>query len=187
MAITSQGEKGDGELCRDLNINGYLVRPFSANSFHEAISMVLGSKENDLITIHTLKENRRSMAQILLVDDNEINLIIAKKLLNRIGFHTKTALDGKNAIELLKKERFHIIFMDVQMPIMNGLETTRLIRDGAAGKENKTIPIIALTANNTPENRENCSIAGMNDFTSKPLKPALMEEEINNFIDWNNL
>lgn len=187
MAITSQGRKGDGKLCRDLNINGYLVRPFSENSFHEAISMILGSKENDLITIHTLKENRRSMAQILLVDDNKINLIVAEKLLNKIGFHTQTALDGKNAIELLKKERFHIIFMDVQMPIMNGLETTRLIRDGAAGKENKTIPIIALTANNTPENRENCSIAGMNDFASKPLEPALMEKKINNFINWDNL
>ncbi len=188
LALTSQGNKGDGELCRKLSINGYLVKPFNPGILLETMSIILGnSLDNDLTTIHTILENKRSKINILLVDDNNFNLLIAEKLLTKIGFHTTSTENGELAIEELKKNKYNLVFMDVQMPIMNGLQATTLIREEAAGFNNKDIPIIALTANTTVTDRENCSSVGMNEFLTKPYNPRLMEQMINRYIKWDEL
>ncbi|MGL1891022.1 MAG: response regulator [Spirochaetaceae bacterium] len=189
LALASTGNKGDGELCRNLGIDGYLVKPFYPTPLLETISIIIAeeSENTDLVTIHTLKENKRSAVKILLVDDNDINLIIAEKLLRKMGFHAGKASNGSLALEELKKETYSIIFMDIQMPVMNGLQATANIRKEIAGYHNKDIPIIALTANSTPQDRENCSKSGMNEFLTKPLNPRHMEEMINRYVKWDEL
>ncbi len=189
LALTSEGSRGDGELCRKLNIDGYFAEPFCHDTILEALSIILGKNANDgdLTTIHTIKENQRSKVKILLVDDNNINLIIAEKLLLKMGFHTGKAYNGKEAISELTKNNYNFVFMDIQMPVMNGLQATDSIRNEAAGYHNKDIPIIALTANYTMNDRENCSKVGMNEFLTKPYNPILMEEMINRFIKWDDL
>lgn len=186
IAITAEGRRGDGELCRSLEIGGYLAEPFSHETLVKTISIILGhnSKDYSLVTIHTIIENRRSEVNILLVDDNNVNLIIAEKILQKMGFHSEKATNGKEALEILGNGNFNIIFMDIQMPIMNGLQATDKIRSECAGYRNKHIPIIALTANNTSLDRENCSKAGMNDFMSKPYQPKLIEEVISRYVKW---
>lgn len=189
LALTSEGNRGDGELCRSLNIDGYFVEPFIKETILEALSIILGkgTEKCELTTIHTLKENQRSKIKILLVDDNNINLIIAEKLLLKMGFHTGKAIDGKAAIEELKNNNYNLVFMDIQMPIMNGLQATDAIRKEAAGYHNKDIPIVALTANYTVEDKKDCIKVGMNEFLTKPYKPILMEEAINKYVKWNKL
>lgn len=189
LALTSEGNRGDGELCRRLNIDGYFVKPFVNDTILEALSIILGKQgdEKDLTTIHTIKENKRSKVKILLVDDNNVNLIIAQKLLLKMGFHTGKAINGEEAIKELTKNSYNFVFMDLQMPIMNGLQATDAIRNETAGYHNKDIPIIALTANYTIADKENCSRVGMNNFLTKPYQPLLMEEMINRYIKWDDL
>lgn len=188
IALTSEGKRGDGELCRSLSISGYLVEPFKPTALFETISIILANNdENELVTIHSLLENRKSNVNVLIVDDNKVNLIIAQKLLSKMGFHSEVAPGGKEAIQILKKSKFDLVFMDLQMPIMNGLQATTAIRNEEAGHDNKNIPIVALTANTTADDRLKCSQVGMDGFLTKPYQPKLLEESIKRFVKWNVL
>lgn len=188
IALTPEGRRGDGELCRSLKIDAYLVDPFTNKVLLETISIILAHREKgELITVHALVENRKSQINILVVDDNNVNLIIAKKLLSKMGFHSETSLSGKDAIETLKKGKFDLVFMDLQMPEMNGLQATSAIRNEEAGHNNRNIPIVALTANTTTVDRLNCSQVGMDGFLTKPYQPKSLEETINRFLKWNVL
>lgn len=105
--------------------------------------------------------------RVLLVEDNELNLEVAETMLRRAGLRVTTAEDGGSALTLLEQERFDAILLDVQMPYMDGYETTHRIRDNPAWRE---IPIIAMTANALPGDREACLRAGMNDHIAKPIE-----------------
>ncbi|MGM0508047.1 MAG: response regulator, partial [Fusobacteriota bacterium] len=115
----------------------------------------------------------------LLVDDNEINREIGREMLINNGVETTMAEDGRRAVEILKKKEFDIIFMDVQMPIMNGFEATQKIKDM---DERKDIPIIAMTAHATREDREICLRKGMDDYISKPIKSTDISEIIDTYL-----
>ena len=103
--------------------------------------------------------------RILLAEDNPINQQLAMIVLNRMGYSPSVAVNGKEVLDQLKKESFDLVFMDVQMPEMDGLEATRLIR---LGGDRKTI-IIAMTANATIQDRDDCLNEGMNDYLCKPV------------------
>lgn len=103
--------------------------------------------------------------KILLVEDNEVNKMLAVELLQKADYHVSVANNGQEALEMLDEEIFDCVLMDCQMPIMDGYEATRAIR-----KNGNTIPIIALTANAMSGDREKCIDAGMNDYISKPFK-----------------
>lgn len=107
---------------------------------------------------------------VLLVEDNKVNQFLAQKLLNKMGFHVGIADHGPQAIEMLKQQHFHVILMDVQMPDMNGYELTRLIRTTLPDPINK-IPVIALTAYASAQEKEHAREAGMNDYLTKPYSP----------------
>ncbi len=113
----------------------------------------------------------RHDATILLVEDNEINQEVAKQLLEATGLTVDLAWNGAEALERVKTRRYDVILMDMQMPVMDGLEATRLIRE-LPGLSN--LPIIAMTANAFEEDRQQCIAAGMNDFLSKPFDPEML-------------
>ncbi|MCP4547739.1 MAG: response regulator [bacterium] len=116
--------------------------------------------------------------RILLVEDNEINQIVALRILKKLGYATDLARNGVEALSMLAAGGHDLILMDVQMPRMDGLEATRRIRSGIAVAGKSEIPIIAVTANALPENRKQCLDAGMNAFTSKPIDPAILRDLI---------
>lgn len=106
--------------------------------------------------------------KVLVVEDDEVNLMIAAHVLLREGFDVTQALNGEEAIEMIRQESFDLIFMDIEMPIMDGIEATSLIRQIENGKN---VPIIALTAHSIPEKIVEFAQAGMDDHLIKPFDP----------------
>ncbi|MFM2317836.1 MAG: hypothetical protein RLZZ215_457, partial [Pseudomonadota bacterium] len=108
--------------------------------------------------------------KILLADDNAVNRLLARRLLNKAGHEVILAENGREALEAWEAERPDVILMDVQMPVMDGLEATQLIRSLEQDKQFNPTPIIALTANALERDRQQCLAAGMDDFLSKPFQ-----------------
>ena len=121
-----------------------------------------------------------SALKVLIVDDNPVNLFLANKMVQKLGWRYDTALSGRLALEKLKLGDFSVVLMDCQMPDMNGYETTRTIRTlGCTNTIGEPLPIIALTANTIDEDRTNCLQAGMNDYLSKPFKIEELQDALN--------
>ncbi len=121
-------------------------------------------------------------ARILVVDDNSINQKVALKFLAKFGFQADAVGSGAEALSALTSLPYHLVLMDCQMPEMDGFEATAKIRHDLA-EHLRTIPIVAMTANAMQGDREKCLAAGMNDYISKPIDPALLESTI---IKWLN-
>ncbi|EDY82512.1 ATPase, histidine kinase-, DNA gyrase B-, and HSP90-like domain protein [Verrucomicrobiia bacterium DG1235] len=112
----------------------------------------------------------RSPKRILIVEDNSMNLGVLNDLVECLGYaNTDFAKDGIEARDMLRERPYDIVFMDVQMPRLDGLSLTRLIRDGGSCPINRTVPIVGVTAFTSEYDREECMMAGMNDYISKPV------------------
>ncbi len=105
--------------------------------------------------------------RILVVDDVPVNLIVIEKMLDSLGYHVESATNGREAVKAVKSGRYDMIFMDIQMPEMDGLEATHKIR--ALDTESSGVPIVAITANTQVSDRDACIESGMNDFIAKPF------------------
>ena len=147
--ITVKSKKGEGT---QVNIT---------LSFPKGVESDLPKKDNSHVEAHILADKK-----ILLVEDNEMNRVVAETILNQYGACISEAVNGVEAVEAIKNHSFDIVLMDIQMPVMDGLEATRLIRNDL----HSTIPIIALTANAVKGEMEKCIQAGMNDYLSKPFE-----------------
>ncbi len=116
---------------------------------------------------------------IMVVDDNAENRLIASTLLEDWGFKFKIAENGAEAVELFKKDEFSLILMDLQMPIMSGIDATKMIRHYEDATSRNPTPIIALTANNTDLYRSKCEALSMDDFIVKPYSADELLAKIN--------
>jgi signal transduction histidine kinase/CheY-like chemotaxis protein len=178
MMLTSSGQRGDVTRCRDLGISAYLIKPIKQSSLLDSITTILGKAEQEITRQprHArILSGETRILNILLVEDNRINQKISSIMIEKRGHSIAVAGNGQEAIALWQaaevKERHHfdLILMDIQMPVMDGFEATRVIRE----KEKTTgthIPIIALTANAMKEDRDICLNSGMDGYASKPLK-----------------
>jgi two-component system sensor histidine kinase/response regulator len=110
-----------------------------------------------------------SQIRVLLAEDNPVNQLVAQKLLGKLGIEVEVVVNGEEAIDALRKCRFDFVLMDCQMPIMDGFEATRRIRDRASGVLNPLVPIVAMTANAMQGDRDKCLDVGMTDYLSKPV------------------
>ncbi|MCT4644737.1 MAG: response regulator, partial [Carboxylicivirga sp.] len=157
-----------------------LQKPVKHTDLFNAIEKLLVDGKSDVTTAESqaaeLKERIKNK-QILLVEDNIINQKIAQKMLSRLGLKTSIANNGQEAVDVLigeGKDNIDLVFMDVQMPVLNGLDATKKLRE-----EKLEIPIIAMTANALKGDREICIEAGMNDYIGKPVKM----DDLENIID----
>ncbi|MCB1792720.1 MAG: response regulator, partial [Gammaproteobacteria bacterium] len=123
------------------------------------------------------------VGQVLLVEDNPVNLGVVRKALSKLGLHCATATDGRDALSLFRREAFHMIFMDCQMPVMDGYEATRAIRELESEQGLPSTPIIAMTANAMAGDREKCLQSGMDDYLAKPVALIQLQDCVAKWID----
>lgn len=172
MMLSSAGQRGDAERCRELGVAAYLTKPVRQGELREAILKALGQTPSSLtpaplITRHT-RHGTRKVLSVLLVEDNAVNLALARRLLEKQGHGVVAAGNGSEALALFEKQRFDLVLMDVQMPEMDGLEATAALRQQEQGN-GRHVPIIAMTAHAMKGDREKCLAAGMDGYVSKPL------------------
>ncbi|MDW8103777.1 MAG: response regulator [Armatimonadota bacterium] len=151
------------------------------NALCEAVGLCSGTSTAD--TAPSV-EQRASGVRVLLVEDNEINRKLAIRMLERLGCSVEVATNGREAVEMSAQRAYDIVFMDVQMPEMDGFEATRLIRQREQTQGGKHLPIIAMTAHAMEGDRERCLAAGMDDYLSKPVKLDLLAKMVE---QWNPL
>jgi PAS domain S-box-containing protein len=123
---------------------------------------------------NTLVREEPLHAHVLVAEDSKTNQLVVKSLLNKIGCEVTLANNGEEAVKLTEAVHFDLVFMDLSMPVMDGLEATRKIRN--LDSAHKNVPIIAITANAFSEDRDKCLQAGMNDFLAKPINPAKLKD-----------
>ncbi|MCP5106900.1 MAG: response regulator, partial [bacterium] len=179
VMMASFGKRGDAARTRQIGFSAYLTQPVSKEELFECLTMVVSREaeeedgpEEHLVTRHTIAERKRRNVRILLAEDNKINRKVALKILEKLGFTAEAVQDGKEAIRVLEVDAYDLVLMDIQMPEMDGLEATRIIRSSDSTVRNHDIPIIAMTANTMKGDREKCIAAGMNDYVGKPIQPA---------------
>jgi CheY-like chemotaxis protein len=125
-------------------------------------------------------------ARILVAEDNIVNQEVALGILRKLGARADAVADGAEVLEALRTIPYDLVLMDVQMPEMDGLEATRIIRDSHSAVHNHQIPIIAMTAAAMQGDRERCLDAGMNDYITKPVSPHALSEALNTWLPPEN-
>ena len=179
--------RGDSRRLKKAGFAGYLQKPVKRAHLSGCLAAVLGIQQNPagdaagehLVTSHALDGPGLSTARILVAEDNVTNQKVAVGILKNLGYRADTVANGLEAVSSISRIPYDLIFMDVQMPVMDGLEATRSIRGMEAGKH---IPIIAMTAGALPQDREACLGAGMNDHLAKPIQPLEMAEKISRWL-----
>jgi CheY-like chemotaxis protein len=119
--------------------------------------------------------------RVLVVEDNQVNQRLAVRQLQRLGFAAKTVSNGREAVEAETREHYDLIFMDVQMPVMDGFEAAAEIRRLEI-RSRRRVPIVAMTANALNEDRDACLAAGMDDYVSKPVSLANLRAVIEKWL-----
>jgi two-component system sensor histidine kinase/response regulator len=185
IMLTSAGQPNDARRCRELGLAGYVTKPIGQSELLDVISGGLrrtaGLKPSkDSRWLSTLNPMQRSL-EVLLAEDNIVNQKLAVLLLHRRGHSVTVVGNGKQALAALEKHNFDVCLMDIQMPELNGLETTAAIRtkEGAASRR---LPIIAMTAHAIKGDREICLRAGMDAYLSKPVRADELFQTIENLV-----
>jgi two-component system sensor histidine kinase/response regulator len=187
MMLTSGGQRGDAARCGELGISAYLLKPVRQSELREAIARVLGAKEQagpkPMITPYSLKDDSdpKKSLRILLAEDNPINQKLAVRMLGKRGHHVAVAPNGRQALAALKEGSYNLVLMDVQMPEMDGLEATMLLRkqEELTGHHQA---VVAMTALVMKGDRERCMAAGMDGYLSKPIRPQELDEVLDRYL-----
>jgi len=188
MMLTSAGHRGDAARCQDLGVAAYLLKPIRQSELREAIARVLGAREQKgaipLITRYSLHDAREPAGslRVLLAEDNPVNQLLASRLLEKRGHSVLVAANGLEALEALEKENFDLVFMDVQMPVMDGFEATAAIRK-KEGPSGVRLPVVALTAHAMKGDREKCLAGGMDGYLTKPIRPQELDEILRSYLE----
>ena len=188
IMFTSIGKRGDARRISEIGFEAYLTKPLKQSQLYHCLLTLLNDgtgkvRKKQLVTRHTIAEERREKTRILLVEDNIVNQKVARKMLQKFGCKVDCVANGKEAVVAVKSIPYDMVFMDCQMPEMDGYEATAAIRKAGSeerGAQNdiSRIPIIAMTANAMKGDRKKCLDAGMDDYISKPVNATKLKEAI---------
>jgi two-component system sensor histidine kinase/response regulator len=193
VLLTSLSKELSVQTIADAGFHGYLVKPLHMEDLQVVLTLVWAqraSKKPRLITRQVAQgqealraqEPRPTSSRVLVVDDNPINLKVASRNLEKLGCEVHPASDGREALERLRDLDVDVVFMDIQMPVMDGFEATAAIRRREAGT-GKRVPIVAMTAHAMAGYRELCLDAGMDGYVTKPLRLTEMARVLARFTE----
>lgn len=190
VILTSLGTRGDAVRFQKSGFDGYLTKPVKQSHLYDCILTILNSKlkpvahkKKQIVTRHVVAENRNKKRRILLVEDNIVNQKVALKILEKYGYRVDAVANGQEALCSLKLAPYDLVLMDCQMPVMDGYEATKEIRNSNSNVMNNKIFIIAMTANAMKGDREKCINVGMDDYIAKPINPKALKETIERWLD----
>jgi signal transduction histidine kinase/DNA-binding response OmpR family regulator/HPt (histidine-containing phosphotransfer) domain-containing protein len=184
IMLTSLGAWSNSQRLAEIGFSGYLNKPTHTRDLQSAVARALADKpqhEPQLLYPAEAHPSRAAAAgqmagsmaernaRVLVAEDNVTNQLVALGILKKLGVHGDAVADGKEVLKALEIVPYDLVLMDVQMPEMDGLEATRLIRAGS-GVRNPDIPIVAMTGHAMQEDRARCLAIGMNDYLSKPVQ-----------------
>ncbi len=185
MLLTSDVMSGDLARCRTLGVARHLVKPFTPSELLSAVLLALGQSIDP--TTPFVPVGRDASARrlhVLVAEDNAVNQRVIVRLLEKMGHIPIVTFNGQEAVEAYESRPFDLALMDVQMPVMDGLAATKAIRESEAlHPGRRRLPIMALTAYAMRGDRERCLAAGMDDYLTKPVKPAELSAALNRLLD----
>jgi CheY-like chemotaxis protein len=168
--LTSGAQRGETERCRELGVSACLTKPVSEKELLETVNQMLRPWRAQTApdTGARRVSTRMSGLHLLVVEDNPVNGLVAKRLLEKQNHTVRTASNGREALDMIENEKFDCVLMDLQMPVLDGFEATAAIRskERASGDH---LPIIALTAHAIAGDLERCRNAGMDGYLTKPI------------------
>ena len=205
VMMTAVGNGGNGQCFGDLGFSSHFTKPVTPLELFEALTVVKDRKSalqsatpkvrhNDPKSLNKSRRHQQALTtrpwpkqtHLLLVEDNKVNQMVVKSLLKRLGLAVNFAVNGIEALHALEQappdHPYTLVFMDCQMPEMDGYEATRQIRQGNAGERNQNITIIAMTANALKGDREKCLSVGMNDYLVKPINLQTIAEMLEKWL-----
>jgi len=184
LALTTQGQRTDKTSLEASGFDGYLNKPIDQVALQSMLVRVSQNSPNPPVqhNVWIAQERPQFKARILLVEDNAVNQTVARLLLQQLGTEVDVAANGEEALRALEELPYDLVFMDCQMPVMDGFEASRNIRASHSKVINRTIPIVALTANAMQGDREKCLAAGMDDFISKPVESKKLQDALSHWL-----
>jgi two-component system sensor histidine kinase/response regulator len=181
LMLTSGERAGDLAHARQLGIALYLTKPVREGELRAAIATAISDAGGSAFVRPAPPkqgaEQKTGRLHVLVVEDNRVNQLVARCILEKLGHTVAVAKDGTEVEPMLGAAPFNVVFMDVQMPEMDGFEATALIRDREK-KMGGHIPIIAMTAHAMTGDRENCLAAGMDGYIAKPVHPEQLAKAL---------
>ncbi len=202
MLAFSSLTEGSAKTCQEVGFNGFLPKPIKRTKLYKMMERLMGEagekpvdEASGIVTQHSMREDAKYAMSILLAEDNPVNQKLAHSLLTKAGYHVTIVGNGQEAVDRYTAEpdRFDIVLMDVQMPVLNGLDATGAIRQWEAGKVSggtdkeqppavRAVPIVAMTANAMKGDREKCLASGMDDYIAKPIKREIIFEILRKWV-----
>jgi two-component system sensor histidine kinase/response regulator len=180
IMMTSGGSRGDAARMEKAGFAAYLVKPVRQSQLYDCLAVVRGREfpigatvgpSARIVTRSSLADQAKQRLRILLAEDNLVNQRVALATLQKLGYRADVVGNGREAVSALKSDVYDLVLMDVQMPDIDGMEATRLIRDPRSGVLDPSTPIVALTAHAMAGDRQKCLDAGMDDYLTKPIRP----------------
>jgi PAS domain S-box-containing protein len=177
VMITAYGREEVMRRARAAQLDGFLIKPLTQSTLFDSIMAAFGKRSarrslTGLRAVRTDGVDGIRGARVLLAEDNEINRQVAREILQRAGLVVIDVNDGSQAVETVQRERYDAVLMDIQMPVLDGLEATRRVREWEMASGTNATPIIAMTAHAMAKDVEKSLAAGMNDHVTKPIDPA---------------
>lgn len=189
VMLTSVGQRGDAARMKKIGFAAYLSKPVKRSALYDCLITAASCQMKTghevpapIVTRHSIADARKRKIRILFAEDNAINQKVASNILLKFGYQADAVANGIEAIKALEMIPYDLVLMDVQMPVMDGLEASAQIRNPDSRVLRHDVPIIAMTAHAMKGDRERCLDAGMNDYVSKPIDPKQLAQAIENWV-----
>ena len=181
VVLASNGKRGDARKCKSMGYSGYISKPIEQSILYNLlleVSEIMPDSAN-MYSRENIRQLPQFNAKVLVVEDNATNQAVARGMLEKFGITIDLAGNGEEALHALEMIDYDLVFMDCQMPVMDGYEASRRIRDHL---QLDLLPIVAMTANAMEGDREKCLQAGMNDHIPKPVDPDRLKQALDTWL-----